>query len=75
MDSRSPFACLLVGQPTFRRKIKLGILAALDQRIALRYELGPTATGTGPSMKPAIIKEIKPFRRCAKVRDVTPSHV
>jgi type II secretory pathway predicted ATPase ExeA len=39
LDSRSPFACLLVGQPTLRRKIKLGILAALDQRIALRYTL------------------------------------
>jgi type II secretory pathway predicted ATPase ExeA len=41
MDSRSPFACLLVGQPTLRRRIKLGILAALDQRIALRYTLTP----------------------------------
>jgi type II secretory pathway predicted ATPase ExeA len=45
MDSRSPFACLLIGQPTLRRKIKLGILAALDQRIALRYALAPM-TGT-----------------------------
>ncbi|MCW6007560.1 AAA family ATPase [Micromonospora sp. CPCC 205371] len=41
MDSRSPFACLLVGQPTLRRKIRLGVLAALDQRIALRYTLHP----------------------------------
>ena len=24
MDSHSPFACLLVGQPTLRRRIKLG---------------------------------------------------
>jgi type II secretory pathway predicted ATPase ExeA len=39
MDSRSPFACLLVGQPTLRRKIKLGQLAALDQRIAVRYHM------------------------------------
>ena len=39
MDSRSPFACLLTGQPTLRRKIKLGVLAALDQRIALRYHM------------------------------------
>ena len=28
MDSRSPFACLLVGQPTLRRRMKLGVLAA-----------------------------------------------
>lgn len=41
MDSHSPFAGLLVGQPTLRRRIKLGIFAALDQRIALRYTLTP----------------------------------
>ena len=39
MDSRSPFACLLVGQPTLRRRIRLGAFAALDQRIALRYAM------------------------------------
>lgn len=37
MDSHSPFACLLIGQPTLRRRIKLGAFAALDQRIALRF--------------------------------------
>ena len=41
MDSTSPFACLLVGQPTLRRRMKLGVLAALDQRIALRYAMPP----------------------------------
>jgi len=30
---------LLVGQPTLRRRIKLGQFAALDQRIAIRYTL------------------------------------
>lgn len=39
MDSHSPFACLLAGQPTLRRRIKLGTFAALDQRIALRYAM------------------------------------
>jgi len=39
MDSVSPFACLLVGQPTLRRRMKLGALAALDQRIGLRYAM------------------------------------
>jgi type II secretory pathway predicted ATPase ExeA len=39
MDSHSPFGCLLVGQPTLRRRIKLGTFAALDQRIALRYAM------------------------------------
>jgi len=37
MDSAAMFACLLVGQPTLRRRLKLGQLAALDQRIAVRY--------------------------------------
>lgn len=39
MDSRSPFACLLVGQPVLRRRIRLGAFAALDQRVALRYSM------------------------------------
>ena len=39
MDARSPFACVLLGQPTLRRRIRLGSFAALDQRIALRYHL------------------------------------
>ena len=39
MDSASPLACLLIGQPTLKRKMKLGILAALDQRIAVRYTM------------------------------------
>lgn len=40
MDSRSPFACLLVGQPVLRRRIRLGAFAALDPRVALRYAMG-----------------------------------
>jgi type II secretory pathway predicted ATPase ExeA len=47
MDSHSPFACLLVGQPTLRRRIKLGTFAALAQRITLRYAMnGMTDTET-----------------------------
>ena len=47
MDSRSPFACLLIGQPTLRRRIRLGAFAALDQRVALRYTMsGMDATET-----------------------------
>lgn len=39
MDSHSPFALVLVGQPTLRRRLRLGAYAALDQRVALRYQL------------------------------------
>lgn len=39
MDAASPLAALLIGQPTLRRMLRLGVLAALDQRIALRYAM------------------------------------
>lgn len=45
MDQDSPLACLLVGQPTLRRTMKLAVLAALEQRTSLRY--------TMPGMNPA----------------------
>ena len=41
MDSRTPFALLLVGQPTLVRRLRMGVFAALDQRIATRYQLRP----------------------------------
>src|SRR4249920_560473 len=47
MDSGSPFAALLIGQPTLRHRLRLGVLAALDQRISVRYALaGMTAAET-----------------------------
>ncbi len=39
MDSSTPFATILAGQPTLRHSIKLGVLAALDQRITVRYQM------------------------------------
>ena len=39
MDSRAPFALVLLGQPTLRRRLRLGSFAALDQRIGLRYNI------------------------------------
>lgn len=36
MDSRAAFACLLLGQPTLRKRLRQAAFAALDQRIALR---------------------------------------
>jgi type II secretory pathway predicted ATPase ExeA len=34
IDSQSPFALLLVGQPTLARQLRLGDFAGLDQPIA-----------------------------------------
>lgn len=39
MDSHAPFACILLGQPALRRRLRLGSYAALDQRITLRHHL------------------------------------
>ena len=39
LDSATCFAALLIGQPTLRTRLRLGVLAALDQRIALRAHI------------------------------------
>jgi type II secretory pathway predicted ATPase ExeA len=39
MDSRSPAALVLIGQPTLRRRLHQGALAALDQRVSLKVHM------------------------------------
>src|SRR5712691_1446094 len=39
LDSRSPLTIVLIGQPTLRRRLRVGDMAALDQRIQLRYHI------------------------------------
>ena len=39
MDARAALGVVLLGQPTLRRRLKLGHFAALDQRITIRYHL------------------------------------
>src|ERR1022692_1624049 len=39
MDSASPFAGILAGQPTLSRQLRMGTFAALDQRIATRFTI------------------------------------
>lgn len=52
MDQDSSLSCLLVGQPTLRRTMKLAVLAALEQRTALRYTMpGMTSTETASYIK------------------------
>jgi type II secretory pathway predicted ATPase ExeA len=41
LDAESRFALVLLGQPTFRRRLRLGVNLALDQRVALRYQVAP----------------------------------
>jgi type II secretory pathway predicted ATPase ExeA len=41
LDSTTCFATLLVGQPTLRAKLKLSVLAALDQRVSIRAHMQP----------------------------------
>jgi type II secretory pathway predicted ATPase ExeA len=47
MDYRSPLTILLIGQPTLRRRLRIGDMAALDQRIALRYHIPAPALTAG----------------------------
>jgi len=52
LDSGAPFAALLIGQPDLRRKMRLGVLAALEQRIGLRYAMPPmTSAETASYLK------------------------
>jgi type II secretory pathway predicted ATPase ExeA len=47
LDTGAPFATILLGQPTLAVKIRLGVLAALDQRISVRHHMtGMTADET-----------------------------
>jgi type II secretory pathway predicted ATPase ExeA len=39
LDSGSPLSVLLIGQPTLKRRLRLGDMAALDQRVQLRYAI------------------------------------
>ncbi len=47
LDTGAPFATILLGQPTLATKMRLGVLAALDQRITVRHHMaGMTADET-----------------------------
>ena len=39
LDSGSPLTILLIGQPTLRRRLRVGDMTALDQRVQLRYHI------------------------------------
>jgi type II secretory pathway predicted ATPase ExeA len=55
MDAGSPFAVVLIGQPTLRQRLRLGVLAALDQRIAVRYTIaGMSAADTADYIGPSL---------------------
>jgi hypothetical protein len=41
LDSTTCFATLLIGQPALRLELPLGVLAAVDQHIAIRARLDP----------------------------------
>ncbi|MHB2023828.1 MAG: ExeA family protein [Mycobacteriales bacterium] len=45
MDSASAFAGILLGQPTLNRQLRMGVFAALDQRIATRFSVAAMDIG------------------------------
>ena len=58
LDSGSPLTVLLIGQPTLSRRLRVGDMAALDQRVQLRYAIPappsppPRPTGTSAPTSP-----------------------
>ena len=75
MDSGSPFAALLVGQPTLRHRLRLGVLAALDQRISVRYALaGMTAEPTPPTTSPTTSRSPAGPTPCSATDAITVIH-
>ena len=40
MDAEHPFGLILLAQPVFRRRLRLGTFTALEQRVGLRYVVG-----------------------------------
>jgi len=49
MDAHNPFALILLAQPMFRRRLRLGAFMALDQRVGLRFVAsGLEASECGP---------------------------
>ena len=47
LDSGSPLTIILIGQPTLRRRLRVGDMAALDQRVQLRFHI------PAPALSPA----------------------
>jgi hypothetical protein len=54
LDSGSPLSILLIGQPTIRRRLRLGDMAALDQRVQLRCVI---PSRPSPPTRPAATSE------------------
>jgi len=46
LDSGSPLTVPLIGQPTLKRRLRVGDMAALDGRIQLRYHIPAPALTT-----------------------------
>jgi len=52
MDAAANLAVVLLGQPSLRQNMRLGVLAALEQRITVRYHLtGMPAADTAAYLK------------------------
>ena len=53
LDSGSPLTILLIGQPTLKRRLRVGDMAALDQRVQLRCAIPAPAS---PPPKPTYLR-------------------
>jgi len=75
MDSASPFAGLLIGQPTLATRLRQGIFAALDQRISVRYAIGgmePRRVGRLPAPPSRARGQDRSAHRRRRCREAAP---
>jgi type II secretory pathway predicted ATPase ExeA len=82
MDSASAFAGILIGQPTLNRQLRMGVFAALDQRIATRFMIKPMDIAESASylrhhLALALLTELRQWYRRADRGscDRVPAHV
>ncbi len=62
LDSASPLAVLLTRQPQLRASTRLGVLAALDQRIGVRYAMAPMTPARDQRVPAASHQARRPVR-------------
>jgi hypothetical protein len=73
MDSASPFAAILAGQPTLNRQLRMRMFAALDQRIATRFTIKPMDLAESAAYLRHHLKLARPRRAAARRRRGRPA--
>lgn len=71
MDTGSHIAVLLIGQPTLRRRLKLAVLAAPDQRISTRYTIPSSSASNQRDTSPRFTILCQPAANAIRVSAIS----